>query len=256
MRPLDHILGLDPVRDSAEIVSLDYRYQFPRDLVRAAGFALFRTTAIPGISEVLEYTAAFAHGGYNRTAGTALLIRELALSGYESKQGVEAIRRINQAHRPFDIPNQDKLYVLSALTYEPIRWIDRVGWRRLAEPEKLAAFYFWREVGRRMDIQDLPADTRAFEQFNRSYERQHLRYADSNQRVAGSARDHIVSSVAPRPFRALGGLALYAVMDEPLLEAAGFPCPPLTLRYLAARALRLRARVVRLRHWATERTRP
>jgi len=34
------------------------------------------------------------------------------------------------------------LYVLSTLIFEPIRRIERFGWRKMAENEKLASYYF------------------------------------------------------------------------------------------------------------------
>ena len=72
-------------------------------------------------------------------------------------------------HGRFPITNDELLYVLTTFIYEPIRWIERYGWRPLAANEKQALFQFYREVGRRMNIQDIPEDVEAFEQFNRAY---------------------------------------------------------------------------------------
>jgi hypothetical protein len=65
---------------------------------------------------------------------------------------------MNQLQGRFRIANGDFLYVLSTFVFEPIRWNRRFGWRPMCEQERLGLFYFWREVGRRMGIKDLPAD--------------------------------------------------------------------------------------------------
>ena len=92
-------------------------------------------------------------------------------------------------HRRFEIANDDFLYVLSTMVFEPIRWNERFGWRPLVENERLATFHFWREVGRRMAITDIPEDFAEFERYNVEYERARFRYAESNQRVSEATRD-------------------------------------------------------------------
>jgi hypothetical protein len=61
---------------------------------------------------------------------------------------------MNQLHRRWNIDNEDFLYVLSTFVFEPTRWHQQYGWRTPSEIEKRANFYFWREVGRRMNIQE------------------------------------------------------------------------------------------------------
>lgn len=77
--------------------------------------------------------------------------------GYDSPRGRSALRRMNQLHGRFQIANLDFLYVLSTFVFEPIRWNARFGWRAMCGQERLAMFYFWREVGGRMNIKDIPA---------------------------------------------------------------------------------------------------
>jgi hypothetical protein len=105
----------------------------------------------------------------------------------------------------------------------------------LIEAEKLATFYFWREVGRRMAIRDLPDSYDAFEQFNVDYERAHFAHTDSGQTIAVATRDL-------RRGRAI----VHALLDDRLLEALGLPRPAPWFRRLVEAGLRGRARVVRL----------
>src|ERR671924_661964 len=157
-RFLDEIRRLDPVQDHQRIVFLSTCYEFPFDTTRALEFALFRTFCVPSIAALLDRTGEFSRRAQKRYDDTDLIVSELMEWGYDSDRGKRALRRMNQLHGRFAIANEDFLYVLSTFIYEPIRWNARFGWRRMCEQERLGMFYFWREVGRRMNIQDLPDD--------------------------------------------------------------------------------------------------
>jgi hypothetical protein len=86
-------------------------------------------------------------------------VSEITEHGYDNERGRAAIERINALHGRFRISNGDFLYVLSSFIYEPIRWIARFAWRPMREHERLALFYFWREVGQRMSIHSLRTTT-------------------------------------------------------------------------------------------------
>ena len=93
----------------------------------------------------------------------------------KARTGKRAIRQMNQIHGRFEISNEDFLYVLSSFVFEPIRWNARFGWRPLIETEKLATFEYWREVGRRMAIREIPGTYEELERFNEEYERREFR---------------------------------------------------------------------------------
>lgn len=241
----DQIRQLDPEHDHQRIVFLSSRYDFPFDTTRSLEFALFRTFAAPRISALLDRTGEFRSRAQKRYDDTDLIVSELMEHGYESERGQRAIRRMNELHGRFRIANEDFLYVLSTFIYEPIRWNARFGWRVMDRPERLAYFYFWRQIGPRMEIDDIPADYDRFEEFNRQYEQQHYRYVAANERVGAATRELFVSWF-PRPFAPLVRSSIYALLDEPLREAFGFPRSSRLIEWLVPAALRLRARVLRL----------
>ena len=144
---------------------------------------------------------------------------------------------MNQLHGRFAITNDDFLYVLSSFIYEPIRWNARFGWRPMCEPERLGYFYFWREVGRRMNIRDIPADYDTFERFNREYEQRHYRFTESSRRVGTATRELFVSWF-PAVLAPVVRSVIHALLDDPLLEAFGFPRPSRAMRWLVAAGLR------------------
>ena len=164
------IEALDPVRDHEEIYRISAGCEFPWDYNRALEFALFRTYCVPSISALLDATGEFRDRPQQRYDDTALLMAELAAHGYDSPRGKEALRVINRLHGRYAISNDDMRYVLSTFIYDPIDWLDRYGWRRLTEHERIAAFHFYREVGVRMGIRDIPTGFAEFRRLKADYE--------------------------------------------------------------------------------------
>lgn len=249
---LYEIEPLDPVRDHQRIVFLSCRVDFPFDTTRALEFALFRTFCVPAISALLHRTGEFEARPQKRYDDTDLIVSEMMEHGYDSQRGRAALRRMNQIHARFAIANEDFLYVLSTFIYEPIRWNERFGWRRMVAQERFGLFHFWREVGRRMNLRDIPSEYDAFERFNRDYERQHYQYTDANHRV-GLATRNLFLSWFPRWIHPMVRPAIHAMMDEPILAAFGFPRPSAATRRVVAWVLRTRAVLLRL---LPRRTRP
>ena len=240
---LREIRQLDPVADHRRIVYLDACFEFPWDTTRSLELALFRTFASPSIAAVLDSTGEFDRAAQKRYDDTDLILSTIVEAGYDSEEGKRAIRQMNRIHGRFEISNEDFLYVLSSFVFEPIRWNARFGWRPLIETEKLATFEYWREVGRRMAIQEIPETYEDFERFNAEYERREFRQTEASRRVGTSTRDMFLAWFPGLP-RRFGAQAIYALMDEPLLEAFGFPTPPRAVRTAVENALRARGRLV------------
>jgi hypothetical protein len=244
-RYLREIRRLDPVGDHRRIVYLDVCFEFPWDTTRALELALFRTFAVPSIAALLDSTGEFGRAAQKRYDDTDLILSTIVEAGYDSDEGKRAIRQMNRIHGRFAITNEDFLYVLSSFVFEPIRWNARFGWRPLIETEKLATFEFWREVGRRMAIEEIPERYEEFERFNEEYERREFRPTEAARRVGSATRDMFLDWFPGLP-RRLGAPAIHALMDEPLLDAFGFPHPPRPVRTVVEGALRARARAVAL----------
>lgn len=217
-----HIQHLDPYTDAQRIMYLLSAYEHPWLMRKSLEFALFRTYAVPSISRLLKATRQFQQHGQKRYDDTSLLISTLTEQGYDSEYGQRAIARMNYWHANYHIKNDDFLYVLSVFVYEPIRWINRFGWRPMTEQEQQASYFFWREVGTRMHITDIPSSHTAFEQFNITYEREHFVYASANNTI-GEATIQIFLHWYPTWLRPVVRQGIYALLDEPLRQAFGFP---------------------------------
>jgi hypothetical protein len=244
-RYLREIRRLDPVADHSRIVYLDTCFEFPWDTTRSLELALFRTFAVPSVAAVLDASGEFGRAPQKRYDDTDLILSTIVEAGYDSDEGKRAIRRMNRIHGRFEISNEDFLYVLSSFVFEPIRWNARFGWRLLIEAEKLATFEFWREVGGRMAIKEIPATYGELEAFNEEYERRQFRRTEQSERVGRATRDMFLAWFPWLPKR-FGAHAIYALMDDRLLDSFGFPRPPPLLRAVVSNAVRARARVVAL----------
>ncbi len=241
---LKEIEGLDPQTDHCRIYYLTSGYEFPWDTVRALEIALYRTYCVPSISALLDKTGEFRLRTQKRYDDTSLIVATWAEHGYDSEPGREAIRRMNRIHRRFNISNEDYLYVLSTFIFEPIRWMDRFGWRKLHPNEKQAMYYVYREVGRRMNIEDIPESLEAFERYNRDYERKYFRFAETNQRI-GTATRNLFAAWFPKVLTPLVNLGIYSMLDDAMLQAFGFPQPPRFMHSLAGIGLQARGKAIR-----------
>ncbi len=247
------ISQLDAWRDHQEIVYLLTCHVFPWDIERALEFALFRTYAVPSISKLLAQTGELTKRPQKRYDDTEIIMYTLAEHGYDSELGRKALRRMNQMHGRFSITNEEMLYVLTTFIYEPNRWLKRYGWRLPTKKEELATFYFYREVGRRMNIKDIPDDYHQLEQYNIDYERKYFQYAPSNRAVGEATCDLVLSFYLPKRLWPLGRPFLYAMMDDNLLNAFGFPHSSALMQTVTTGGLKLRAKLMR---YLPERSKP
>ena len=242
---LREIESLDPGRDHQRIVFLSCRVDFPWDTTRALEFALFRTFGVPAVSALLHKTQEFELRAQRRYDDTDIIVSEIMEHGYDSERGRAAIARMNEIHGRYKIRNQDFLYVLSTFVLEPIRWNERFGWRRMLEKERVALYHFWRAVGDRMNLQDIPPSLPELERFSNDYEREYYRHTEANHLVGSATRD-LFKSWFPRWTGPLVERGIHAFMDDTLIEAFGFPKPSPALRRTVQAALKLRGHALRL----------
>ncbi len=243
---LREIKSLDPLVDHQRIALLTSLQEFPWDTTRSLELALFRAFAVAKGTGLLAGTGEFTRRTQKRYDDTVLILAEILEHGYDSQRGKAALRRMNQMHGRYEIPNDEFLYVLSTFVFEPIRWNARFGWRPLLREEKLASFYFWREIARRMAISDVPDDYETLERYYEDFAVENYRYAPENLALATATRDLLLGWYLPKPLWPLGRPFVHALMDDRLLMAVGLPRPKRIVRRVAEGVIRLRGRAVRL----------
>ncbi len=244
-RILKKIEKLDAEKDHYQIAYLSGFHEFPFESTRALELAFLRTYAIASIGNLLDHTKEFEKHTQKRYDDTDLLLSEIIENGYDSERGQRAIARMNAIHSRFRISNEDFLYVLSTFFFEPKRFIDKYGYRKLTAKEVKASFIFWQEIGLRMGIQDIPKTVEAFEVFNQQYEQTKFRFTKGGRRVADYTLNLFLSWYLPRFLFPLARPFVLAMLDEPLLNALQYKKAPLPIRILVASIFKLRASLLR-----------
>lgn len=241
----DYVETLDPVRDCQQIAWLGGCLEFPWDLTRSLEFALFRVFGVAKGSPLLVKTGEFVQRTQKRYDDTVLILGEILESGgYDTARGQAALVRMNKQHGRFQIPNDEFLYTLSTFIFEPIRWMDRYGWRPFTRKEREATYHYWCEVGRRMGIRDIPASLEAFERFNLDFEEKEFRYSPDNEAIATATRNLMLGWFLPKWMWKAGAPFVHALIDDRLLHAVGMKPAPQWLQGLVRGSLKARARIL------------
>ncbi|MFM7087892.1 MAG: dephospho-CoA kinase [Cyanobium sp.] len=215
---------------------------FPWDISRALELALLKTFCVPSIAGLLDRSGEFNQRPRKRYDDTALMVAELLRHGPDSAAGAAVIARMNRIHGHYAISNHDFLYVLSTFVAEPIHWLERYGWRSLSPCEQQALHRFWRRVGQRMGIQQIPDSLEALLAFSSTYEADHFAAADCNHRVAEATVAMLLRDWPP-PLRPLLGRLLRALPDTAVRSSLGWPQPAPVLPWLIRTLLRWRSRL-------------
>jgi hypothetical protein len=238
---------LDPVRDNHEISLHVSAYDFPWDNLQALSFALFRTYAVPSIGRLLDETGEFTQRVQKRYDDTGILLEEVQKHGFGHQRGRSAVRRINQMHGRFDISDDDFRYVLSTFVVVPKRWMDDFGFRSMTPNEVVATTNYYLELGRHMNIKDLPADFAGFERLLDDYEAEHFAFDAGGRRVADSTLD-LMTTFPPSSWlpKWLAKRFAFALMDEPLLRAFRYPGVSRVEQVLFRGGMRARGLLLRL----------
>jgi hypothetical protein len=257
---LTTIRTLDPYDDAERdrIVTLTGRYDFPWDFDQGTAIAFLRDYGVPSISRLLDRTGEFEDHGVKRYDDTLFFQEEAILEGVDSERSHAALRRLNQIHGHYDIPNDEFQYVLATTLVGPVRWISRYGWRDLDPIELVAITRFTTRFGELMGIKGLPETYDGYLELLTSYERERFEPDPANTRVT-EATIRIGRATAPWYLRLGFRRVTIALMDEPLRQALGMERQPRWLVAAVDLGLRLRGRALRFarpRRTPYERTHP
>ncbi|CAF0802559.1 unnamed protein product [Adineta ricciae] len=227
-----------------EISRLSTFFDMPYISGLSISFALFKTYGIPSISRLLVQTDQLARleVAGRRAEDTGVLLSECFENDLDSPRARMATARINYLHNLYRgrISNDDMLYTLSLFVLEPCRWAVKYDWRPLAPVEGEARVFFWRELGARMGIENIPLTLKDLETWSVNYEIQHMTYSKDNQ-ICGEATIELLLSIYPNCMRKLVRKVFISLVDERLRLAMGFEQPPHWIKQLTIFFFRCRA---------------
>ena len=254
MNNVRRIIALDPVDDYLAVYQNMALYDFADDMRYGLNMAFYRTFAVPRIAELLGRTGEVERQPTKRSYDTALVMFELIAAGFDDPRGREMVRLLNHVHRGWNIAQEDFTYVLCTFIAVPTRWIERHGWRPVLAAEKTATFTFYRELGRRMAIDDLPSDYDDACRRLDAYEAVHLRSSETGAALM-RATMLLFRNRLPRPAQRFAPVLIAGLFDDSAIALAlALPRAPRVLAtaihaYYRIRNVRIRRRPAPTTTW-------
>lgn len=201
----------------------------PIDFLLAGELAQIQTFAIPSISRLLHRTKQYEKAGTKRLDDTRAILTECMADTVHSERGQSMVEQLNFIHGHYNISNDDYLYTLALFMVEPVRWSEKFAYRRLTEDEKQALYREFCDLGKAMNIRDLPHSFDAMVCWYRNYRQQHLQFDPANKAVTDGLIKGM-QEMMPRWLRPLTSPLLRALiltlLDDPqLLAATGQKAP-------------------------------
>ncbi|MDT8913001.1 oxygenase MpaB family protein [Amycolatopsis sp. PS_44_ISF1] len=223
------IADLDPVRDNEEVTRLSFGVLYADAFFVHAAYtvAFARQMSIPSISRVVHRrgTGDLVVDARRRNDHTLLFFGEMIRSGHSGEAGRAAIERMERIHSRFGITDEDKLYTLASLAFEPTRILDHLGLRLFTHAEKVAHYHFWRGVGEYMGL-PVPTTAEAFRAWTLDYERRHSATTEGGCAVVAALFGDWRTRWFPGPLGRFADPALLLLLDRPLRRVHRLPDPP------------------------------
>ncbi|GAA1401859.1 oxygenase MpaB family protein [Catellatospora coxensis] len=243
---MSRLQHLDPAVDHHAIYRHLALREFAADVRIGLNLAFYRTFAVPAAARLLLDTGEMTERSTKRTDDTGLMMYEVIAHGPHHPRSRQVISALNRIHRVYDITADEYRYTLGTFIFIPTRWIDRYGPRRLTTAERTATWHFWIEVGKLMNIRDVPATWAEFERWFNAYERDNFAYDEAATRLMDATRD-VLASRFPKVLRRWAGAAGDALLDDDVRRALGVPKPNPVIRAAVHGLLRAGAVKRRLR---------
>lgn len=240
-----HIQTLDPERDFESIYRMMVQYEFVSEFRLAFYLAFIRPFGLPGISRITAATGEITERMRKRTTDTAILLYTIFEFGFRHELGRDAIRRLNQIHRPWRAARyaDDYRYVIGTLLIPPMRFLDTYAWRRPSEHERRSAYLFYRTLGGHMNV-SVPSDYDSFVTWFDEYERRQLAFDPANAALMSAAHATMAKRLPPL-LRWPVNRGIDSLLEDPVRRAIGIARPPWIVRAGTGALLRMSARRAR-----------
>jgi len=181
-----------------------------------------------------------------RAEDTGVIIAEITIGSMDSERGLRALSKMNWLHRRYGakIGNEEMIHTMAMFVLEPQRWIERYEWRSMSELERVAAFIYWKEIGNRMGITNMPQTLPDLEAWVEKFEETHMIYADSN-RVCAETTTNLYLRNVPSLLKNFARLAASSLLEDRVRIAVGQPEPPAWIAFVVKSLLKTRGSLVR-----------
>ena len=223
-------------------------HEFPWMFFFSTTFALINTYGIasgtPLLAQTRQLTSESTVG--KRAEDTGVFLSEFVIGSIDSERGLRALSKVNWLHRRYGskIGNAEMIHTLAMFVLEPQRWIERYEWRAMTELEKVAFLVYWKEIGNRMGIKDIPSTLEELEAWTEEFENEHMVYVDSNRLCAETTMNLYLRGV-PGFLKNFARNAAYSLLDARVRLALGAPKSSWWIQSLATSILAIRGWMIR-----------
>jgi predicted heme/steroid binding protein len=218
----EELEALDPLRDSDRIYhSLLGTFRVEGRVVET--LAINRVATWESLALFLRSTREAERRPLPRFLDTYALFANFFEWGEQSQRGGAAIRRINQIHGRYYLPNEGMKYVLLNTAFTWLDGIDRIGHRPLSALERRGFLEAHLRLGRAMHIRELDADASALEEWFRQINRSNARHTPFKTETFETFVGNSFGQATEERDALL--LAARAAMDDDYRAALGYAAP-------------------------------
>lgn len=228
---LKKIQQLDPVEDCREITQLFYA-DFGSVMLGQLTPSLMSTYAAPRMSRILDSSGELQHRFTKRLVDTMLLHGQMMEHGFDPGPGREAVKRVNEMHRQYDIHPDDFISQSAESTVWPIMLAEKYGWREVTEIEKQAVTEYNLLQGKHFNIKNSPTTYDGMVAFRDKYLDENLWFEPQNHAISEPTLDFF-KALVPAPINRLVPVFMLALTDPRIVVACGYKNPNIVTRRIA-----------------------
>lgn len=117
-----------------------------------------------------------------RAEDTGVFLGEILAGDMDDPRWMAALSKVNWLHARYknQISNGEMISTLAFFILEPIKFINAYGWRPLTQMEEVSRFLFWKEIGLRMGIVDIPETLDELRVWQEEYEKKEQKFSEDN----------------------------------------------------------------------------
>jgi hypothetical protein len=181
-----------------------------------------------------------------RAEDTGVILTEFLVGSMDSERGSKALAKMNWLHRRYGskIKQPELLHTLSMFVLEPIEWFEKYEWRPMTELEQAAIYIYWREVGNRMGIKDIPETLDGLKAWVAEYEKTNIYYTENNKKCAEATMGLFLRNLPPF-MQWFFQHAAVSLFEDRIRLALGYNKPPRWISAFVAITFQVRRFTIR-----------
>lgn len=222
--------------------------EFPFLFTFSTQWALIKSYGIASGTKLLVQTGRLTNTAVvgKRSEDTGAILGEILVEGLDSSRGLRALSKMNWIHARYGskITNDELIHTLALFVLEPHRWIEEFEWRPMTRLEKVAHFVYWKEIGNRMGMVNIPATLEDLQTWAVKYEKTDMYYTENNRRCYDATMALFIKDV-PAFLRDFMENLTACFLESYAREALGVPSPPAWLQKTVDWIFLLRALLIK-----------